>query len=100
MIIDVKKAYFYGIPERDIYVRLPPELGVSKQYVGKLVRCMYGTRDAGAIWESCYASCLTKMGFVQGKASTCCVEHPTSGVNVVVHGGDFTALGTQASLDQ
>ena len=49
--VDVKKAYFYGIPERDIYVRLPHELGVSKQYVGKLVRCMYGTRDAGAIWE-------------------------------------------------
>ena len=53
---DVKKAYFCGVPEREIFVRLPPELGVSKQYVGKLVRCKYGTRDTGAIWESCYAS--------------------------------------------
>ena len=51
--IDVKKTYFYGVPERDLYVRLPPELGLSKTFVGKLVRCMYGTRDAGAIWESC-----------------------------------------------
>ena len=53
--VDVKKASFYGIPEREIYARLPSELGVSKQYVGKLVWCMYGTRDAGAIWESVYA---------------------------------------------
>ena len=61
--VDVKKTYFYGVPEKELYVRLPPEFGVSKQYVVKLVRCMYGTRDAGAIWEACYASCLTKLGF-------------------------------------
>ena len=47
--IDVKKAYFYGIPERSLYVRLPPKLGLSRKFVGKLVRCMHGTRDAGAI---------------------------------------------------
>ena len=33
--IDVKKAYFYGVPIRDMYVRLPPELGISKKFVGK-----------------------------------------------------------------
>ena len=44
--VDVKKAYFYGIPERTLYVRFPPELGLGKQMVGKLIRCMYGTRDA------------------------------------------------------
>ena len=98
--VDVKKAYFYGIPEREMYVRLPPELGVSKQYVGKLVRCMYGTRDAGAIWESCDASCLTKLGFIQGKASPCCFSHPIWNVNVVVHGDDFTALGNSDGLDK
>ena len=61
---------------------------------------MYGTRDAGAIWESCYASCLTRMGFVQGKASPCCFVHPTWNVHVVVHGDDFTALGTSDGFDK
>ena len=97
--VDVKKAYFYGIPERELFVRLPPELGVSKKYVGKLVRCIYGTRDAGAIWQSCYASCLIKLGFFQGGASPCCFTHPLWEVSVVVHGDDFTALGTSAGLD-
>ena len=98
--VDVKKAYFYGIPERELYVRLPAELGISKKYVGKLVRCMYGTRDAGAIWESCYAGCLTKLGFIQGAASPCCFRHPQWSVSVVVHGDDFTALGSPEGLDK
>ena len=50
--VDVKKAYFYGIPDRHLYVRFPAELGMPKNMVGRLVRCMYGTRDAGAIWEN------------------------------------------------
>ena len=70
--VDVKKAYFYGVPERSLYVRFPAEMGMGKRMVGKLVRCMYGTRDAGAIWESCYTTCLLNMGFEQGKASPCC----------------------------
>ena len=97
--VDVRKAYFYGVPERTIYVRLPPELGLGKGVVGKLVRCMYGTRDAGAIWESCYTKCLVDLGFQQGVASPCCFYHPTWKVSVVVHGDDFTALGAPKSLD-
>ena len=97
--VDVKKAYFYGIPERTIYVRLPYELGMSGKMVGKLVRCMYGTRDAGAIWEGCYTDCLVNMGFTQGAASPCCFTHHAWGVSVVVHGDDFTALGTPTGLN-
>ena len=38
---------------REVYVDLPPELG--KQGSGlcaKLLRCLYGTRDASARWEA------------------------------------------------
>ena len=98
--VDVKKAYFYGIPERTLYVRLPPELNMGKDVVGKLVRCMYGTRDAGAIWENCYSSCLVNMGFIQGVSSPCCFVHPQWHVMVVVHGDDFTAVGSPEALDQ
>ena len=92
--VDVRKAYFYGSPERTIDVRLPYKLGMGKQMVGKLVRCMYGTRGAGAIWESCYTTCLTILGFVQGPVPSCCFTHPQWEVSVVVHGDDFTALGS------
>ena len=73
---------------------------MGKKMVGKLVRCMYGTRDAGAIWENCYTTCLTNLGFEQGAASPCCFRHPEWGVSVVVHGDDFTALGTPEALSK
>ena len=68
--------------------------------VGKLIRCMYGTRDAGAIWENCNTTCINNMGYEQGAASPCCFKHPQWGVSVIVHGDDFTALGTAEGLDK
>ena len=97
--VDIKKAYFNGTPTRNLYVRLPVELGLPKNTLGKLIKCMYGTRDAGAIWEQCYVDCLIDLGFQQGIASPCCFKHEKWGVSVVVHGDDFTALGTDESLD-
>ena len=61
---------------------------------------MYGTRDAGAVWESYYVDCLVSIGFIQGSGSPCCFWHPKWKVSVVVHGDDFSALGTDASLDE
>ena len=56
--IDIKKAYFNGVPSRLIYMSLPPELGLPKHFVAKQTRCVYGTRDAGMIWEQCYRDAL------------------------------------------
>ena len=52
--LDVRKAYFNGIPRRSMYLRLPSELGLHKNTLGELRRCIYGTRDAGALWEATY----------------------------------------------
>ena len=49
--VDVVKAYFNAIPQRKIFVRLPRELGLESGLYGKLIRCMYGTRDAAHLWE-------------------------------------------------
>ena len=67
--------------------------------LGKLKLKLYGTRDGGAIWEECYASCLIGLGFKQGKASPCSFVHTKWNVSVVVHGDDFTALGTDESIE-
>ena len=39
------------------------------------------------------------MGFISGVASPCCFVHKTNGLSVVVHGDDFTILGTDPQLD-
>ena len=91
--VDVKKAYFNGIPRRNLHLVFPKELGMPGHLVAHLKRCVYGTRDAGAIWEDCYADALVELGFRRGIANPCCFYHVERDIMVVVHGDDFTALG-------
>ena len=46
--VDIKKAYFNGIPKRNICMAPPKELGLGKA-ITQQTRCMYGTRDAGML---------------------------------------------------
>ena len=88
-----------GGQTRNIYMQFPRELGLATNLVGKLVRCAYGCRGAGHIWEECYRAALLAIGFVAGKAYPCCFHHVARNISVVVHGDDSTALGTDADLD-
>ena len=67
--IDIKKAYFNGIPRRRLHLFAPRELGQPKGAIARLKRCVYGTRDAGMIWEETYAQSLLDLGSRRGLAS-------------------------------
>ena len=73
--VDVKKAYFQAIPKRHIFMSLPRELGLPGNWVAKQVRCVYGTRDAGALWEDTCRQALESIGFKSGVASPCIFFH-------------------------
>ena len=45
LVIDVRKAHLHAFVDREVYVDLPPEVA-KKGYCARLVRCLYGTRDA------------------------------------------------------
>ena len=96
----ITKAYFHGRPKRDLCVFLPGELGLPSSTIGSLQRCMYGTRDTGSICEDTYASAIKRIGFKRGRASPCCFFDPVSQIRLVVHGDDFTAVGTRKALDK
>ena len=50
--IDVKRAHFVSKAVRELYVELPPEMRQEgRDLVGKLIKSLYGTRDAAANWE-------------------------------------------------
>ena len=77
----------------------PKELRLPSRDVAKLVRCVYGTRDAGTIGEDCYREAMEELGFESGVASPCCFWHRKRGLHVVVHGDDFTKLRLHNQLD-
>ena len=69
--VDIRKAYFNAIPERAIFMRVPKELGLPPNTVARQVRCVYGTRDAGKLWEDTYTQVLEGLGFVTGASNPC-----------------------------
>ena len=77
---------------------LPRELGLPGHWVGRQVRCVYGTRDAGAIWEDTYRDLLEAIGFTSGKASPCVFYNAQHDIATVVHGDDFTSLASDEAL--
>ena len=54
----------------------PRGLDLGKGAVGKLKKCMYGTHDAGAIWDWTYTWVLLRMGCVQWALNPCRSKHP------------------------
>ena len=92
LVIDARKAHLHAASERDLFVHLPPE-EKRAGYCARLLRCLYGTRDAPARWEAFLAGELSSMGFIQGKASPCCFIHKSRDLACVVHGDDFTFSG-------
>ena len=70
--IDVRRAYWCAKARREVYVDVPPEMGLTGK-CARLKKSMYGTRDAAQNWEFEYSEFLIspEMGFVKGKASTC-----------------------------
>ena len=99
LLIDVRKAHLHAEAVRDVFVDLPPEVAV-KGKCAHLRRCLYGTRDAASRWEALYTKKLEAMGFRRGQASACCFVHEEKEASCVVHGDDFTFLGTDATLDE
>lgn len=98
-LCDITKAYFNAKPSRDLFVRIPKEMGLPSNHIGHLLRCCYGTRDAGCFWEDTYAQALIAMGFKQGNSSPCVFHHSARNITIVVHGDGFSAGGLANDLD-
>ena len=82
-----------------MYMKLPKEMELSPDLVARQVRCVCGTRDAGKLWKDTYTQAMEHAGFVTGTANPCVFYHKVRDITLVVHGDDFTALGTNNDLD-
>ena len=49
--VDIKKAYVNAQTRRSVSIDFPKELGLPSNLVARHVRCVYGSRDAGTLWE-------------------------------------------------
>ena len=98
-VLDARKAHLHAFADRTVFTQLPPE-EAAPGYCARLVRCLYGTRDAPKRWEAFLAEQLVAIGFAKGRASPCCYFHAKLEVRCIVHGDDFVLTGRAAALDE
>jgi len=68
--IDIRKAYFNAPARRAVYVELPTEIS-EPGTCGRLLKSLYGTRDAAQNWEVEYSRFMESIGFVRGASTPC-----------------------------
>ena len=95
--IGVRRAYFHAPARRAIYVTLPEE-DKEEGMCGKLIKAMYGTRDAANTWEYAYTEFMNKEGFSVGKITPCLFWHKEKQLVVEEHGDVFTNIGSEDKL--
>ena len=69
------------------------------KYVGKLVRALYGTRDAPLAWLTVVKSDMSEMGFKECKVTNGVFTHPERDLRVVAHVDDFLLSGESHQLE-
>ena len=94
MFIDVKRAHFVSDATRELHVELPWEVRrPGEDKVGRLLKSLYGTRDAASNWEKTIRKLLESLGFVCSLGTPCNFLHARRNLRCTVHGDDFVTLG-------
>jgi len=73
--IDVRQAYLQASLNRDLYMRMPPGLPrfnrAGARLVCKLLRSLYGLRQAGREWAALFSAFLLQWGFTRSVIDVC-----------------------------
>lgn len=70
---DVRTAYLHGKVEEEIFMRQPPGYAVAgkEELVCRLIKSIYGLKQAARCWHRALHAVLVKLGFRQCQADSC-----------------------------
>ena len=66
---------------------------------GRLLKSLYGTRDAARNWQGEYSSYLEPFGFIRGISTPSVFYHESREIRVVVRGDDFHLFGLERTAE-
>ena len=95
MVLDAKTAHLHAAAGRELYIKLPPEAGGG---YARLLRSLYGMRDAPQLWENYLAEQRQALGFRRGRANACVYHCKARSLKGMVHGDDLTFVGRKRDL--
>jgi hypothetical protein len=97
--IDFVLAFPQADVECDMYMEIPPgfnlKQGTKKQYCLKLTKNIYGTKQAGRVWNKHLHKGLTELGYVASKIDPCVYYKGKTVFMVYVDDGIFAGPDKQ-----
>ena len=97
-ILDVHRAHFHPHAVRETYIELPAE-DFHEGCVGRLLRTLYGTRDAAHQFDIFFNACVAAAGWTVGTSSPCIYRHETEIAIGWRHGDDSLFAGESHVVD-
>ena len=100
MVLDVKTAFLYGSAVRELFVELPEadEHYGDPTKIGRLVKSLYGTRDAPQRWALEVGECLRAAGFRECVNMPSVFTHDERDIAICLHVDDFLCTGLESDL--
>jgi transposase InsO family protein len=89
--VDIKGAFLHAELEEEIYMELPPGTGFEngcENAVVKLLKTLYGLKQAGCGWHRIHTAALLELGFVMSMIDPCLFYHPEKDIWVHVYVDD------------
>ncbi|KAF7564387.1 uncharacterized protein PtrM4_152160, partial [Pyrenophora tritici-repentis] len=94
---DIKNAFTESYLKEDIYLTTPAGVKVKKGNVLKVLRSLYGLKQAGRDWNLLLKGFLTEIGFTQSLADPCLFTHKGRGISLLVYVDDIAAAAKLTS---
>ena len=96
---DISRAHLHSPIRRDVYMKACKEdIECPVGHCWKLLKAMYGLRDAGAAFDRKVEVSSESMGCKVGLFSPCLCYNPATKVRSFRHGDDFVVLGSRAGV--
>ena len=102
--VDIKQAYLQATVTEDLYMHVPEGLPnrdtKGRRLVCKLMRSLYGLRQAGREWGICLSTYLTGYGFKRSHIDTCLyiLRRESAFVWIAIYVDDIVCMDNNTSL--
>jgi hypothetical protein len=88
---DVKSAFLNGRLHEEIYMRQPPGYNQEENKVCKLIKSLYGLKQAAKVWNDTVSAILLKIGFRKSEHDKCLyvLESDNVQMYLIIHVDDM-----------
>lgn len=98
--LDVNNAFLHGYLKDEVYMKAPDGYAVPANKVCKLIRSLYGLKQAGREWNSELIAHLSSIGFIQSQHDYCLFVRSVGDdfLAILVYVDDLLIMGLNMSL--